>query len=85
MTQQLPLFPDPSDHQAFVRVVLLPWPLQGCGYSTVCPGCPESSGAIFGDFEVAREQALTHRLNEGAWTPPEEPVFGPVAKWPTAP
>jgi len=78
---QLPIFPDPADHQAFVRVVALPWPLVGCGYSVVCPGCPEHSGAIFADYEAAREGALTHRLDEGAWTPPQESPWGPRAKW----
>lgn len=80
---KLPLFPDPSDHQAFVRLRVLAWPLQGCGYSVVCPGCPEFSTAIYAEYEAAREGALTHRLNEGSWTPPREVVHGPEAKWPT--
>lgn len=81
MSDNLPLFPDPSDHQAFVRVVPLPWPLQGSGYCVICLGCPEFGGALFAEYEAAREGALTHRLNEGAWIPPRETVHGPEASW----
>jgi hypothetical protein len=78
---QLPIFPDPTDHQAFVRWVPLPWPLQGSGFSAVCLGCPGWGGAIFAEYEAAREAALTHRESEGAWTPVEEEPWGPRWRW----
>lgn len=78
---QLPIFPDPTDHQAFVRWVPLPWPLHGSGFSVVCLGCPDLSGAIFAEYEAAREAALTHRESEGAWIAAEEEPWGPRHRW----
>lgn len=78
---QLPLFPDPMDHQAFVRVVTLPWPMVGVGYGVVCPGCPEDTGAIYESYDAAWHVALNHRLDEQAWIPADEVPWGPRAKW----
>jgi hypothetical protein len=78
---QLPLFPDPSDHQAFVRFVGLPWPMVGMAYGVVCCGCPDLTSALWADYESARRVALEHRVDEEAWIPREDLPMGPRAKW----
>lgn len=78
---QLPLFPDPADHQAFVRVVMLPWPMVGNAYGVVCPGCLEMPLTLWESYESARRVALTHRLEEDAWIPAGEVPYGPRERW----
>jgi hypothetical protein len=80
---QIPLFPDPSDHQAFVRYVGLPWPMVGTAYGVTCPGCPDFGAALFADYDAARRTALAHRVDEHAWIPADEMPFGPREKWGT--
>lgn len=82
---QIPLFPDPSDHQAFVRWVGLPWPMVGSAYGVVCPGCPDFSVALFADYDAARDVALAHRVDEDAWIAAEDLPWGPREKWGTRP
>lgn len=77
----IPLFPDPSEHQAFVRFVGLPWPMVGTAYGVVCPGCPDLTSALWADYESALQVALEHRVAEDAWIPAGEMPWGPRAKW----
>lgn len=78
---QIPLFPDPADHQAFVRYVGLPWPMVGTAYGVVCPGCPDMTLTLWADYEAARHVALQHRLDEDAWIPAMDLPFGPRELW----
>lgn len=79
--EQIPLFPDPSDHQAFVRMVELPWPLAGFGYVVVCPGCQDRAGAVHAAYETAHDRALAHRLDRSSYVPAGVIPWGPRSLW----
>jgi hypothetical protein len=78
---QIPMFPDPTDHQAFVRYVGLPWPMVGMAYGVVCPGCPDLTQALWADYGSAYQVALEHRAAQDSWIPAEDVPWGPRAKW----
>lgn len=78
---QIPMFPDPTDHQAFVRYVGLPWPMVGMAYGVVCPGCPDLTAALWAEYESAYQVALEHRAAQDSWIPTEDIPWGPRAKW----
>lgn len=65
LCEQLPLYPDPSDHYAYVRWAELPWPLVGAGYRVVCPadGCHHMEGVVFERFVPAFDAAEAHRVD----------------------
>lgn len=57
-----PLFPMPASyHRTYVRVVELPWPLDGCGLEAVCRMCYWRSPALRVFYATAWEDALKHR------------------------
>lgn len=60
---QLPLYPDPYEHQAYVACTDLPWPQEGMAYRIVCPAadCGFMRWALFGEFEAAWRVAAGHR------------------------
>jgi hypothetical protein len=69
--RQLPLYPDPFEHQAYVAAVELPWPLEGVGYRVCCPAadCGFMRWAVFADFHAAWRQAAAHRVSPAAELP----------------
>ncbi len=64
--ETLPLFPLPDEHQAFVRFVELPWPLEGSGYEVVCPACPLGAGLLYETYDAGFTRAYEHREMRGA-------------------
>lgn len=63
LAAQLPLYPDPDEHQAYVAAVDLPFPLDGYGFRIVCPAaeCQFMRWGYFAEFHQAWRHALAHR------------------------
>jgi len=78
---RIPVFIEPTNHQAFVRLEQCSWPDAHVQWTVYCPACPDMALACVGSYEVAHDIAVGHRLDEDAWTPTGELVMGPVAKW----
>lgn len=57
-----PMFPMPASyHRTYVRVVTLPWPLDGVALEAVCRMCYWRSPALRAYYASAWEDALLHR------------------------
>lgn len=78
---RIPLFIDPTNHQAFVRRELSSWPDTYFHWAVYCPACPDMAIACVGNYQGAYDIAIGHRIDEEAWSPTGELLMGPVAKW----
>lgn len=71
-----------SDHQAFVREVMVTWHPTACAYEVFCPACgPIANRRTFALVRAAYDLALNHRIDHGAPIPRDAQAWGPSSKW----
>lgn len=78
---EIPMFIAEGNHQAFIRYERSGWPDSEFIWIVYCPGCADMARYGGTEWQQAYDLALGHRMEEGAWIPSGELVFGPAAKW----
>jgi hypothetical protein len=78
---EIPLFLESMNHQAFFRYERHTWPGEGYYWVVYCPGCEEMAISVKGTAAAAEDLALNHRVDHGAWIPPESNPWGPRKSW----